>query len=420
MGIIENYYNNIERLESFITLVNYTISMKAKTILEMQHEELLLGLIVNIYREDNVEYEKIAEDYNQKLNQIGIKSGFKYNDIETLISKLESEEYEEKIIKVANDVKITREQSDHLYESSLISLITYFELLINNLIKEYSEINQYMLGINEKKLSYDELLKLGSVDDALNYIKDKEIEKLMYMGFKNWMHFLDTKIGIKAELIKEKIEEVNEIINKRHLLIHNGGIINATFLKNVDNKLILDMKIGDRIIIEEKYILDSIELIKRYGTIISLHIWKSAEKKSELRESFLAQHSLKFIEKGEYLIARDLLLFVEKEPCDEESKLISKINYWQTFKWNNEFDKVRKEIERFDFSAKSKKFQLCKLVLLDQHEEFIDEIIDKGLPEGITTESLNTWPLFRKLRKTKRFKELLKRLAEKKQNNNRE
>jgi len=120
-----------------------------------------------------------------------------------------------------------------------------------------------MLGINEKKLSYDEILKLGSVDDALNYIKDKEIEKLMYMGFKNWMHFLDTKIGIKAELIKEKIEEVNEIINKRHLLIHNGGIINATFLKNVDNKLILDMKIGDRIIIEEKYILDSIELSKR-------------------------------------------------------------------------------------------------------------------------------------------------------------
>lgn len=405
--VLTNFYNNISRLELFIATVNLTISRKAKSILEQNVEKLILGLT---YSQSNKDIEMInIEKFKSDLQKIGIS--FDSNKVNEMINQFEDHKFHVEQKELLKEVKMTREQSDHLYESSLISLITYFELLISNLIREYLEVNPYILNINEKHLTFELLSQLDSIDDALTHIKENEIEKLMYKGFKEWLVFLEQKIGIKEKLIGEEKDNINELINRRHLLIHNGGIVNTNYLKRVEiGDKNSDLKIGEKVVVDEQYLLKNLERIKRFGTILALNIWRSALKKSDYRLAYLIDSSYEFIKNEEYLLARYFSRFLETEKIDEDFKLLAKINYWQTYKWNDEFDKVKKEIEEFDFSAKAKKYQISKLALLDENQEIIDDIINRGLPEGIEVDDLQSWPLFTNLRKHEKYKDFISKL----------
>jgi len=411
MEILDNFHMNLFRLNSFIESVEFMISVDAKHILESYTDELLAAVVH--YNAENKQDAFVLEEMKKKLDNLNIPTKLDADNLDETLMKFTDDNYINKQIKIAKKVQMARSKSNHLYESSLITLITYFELLVGSLVKEYLKINPYILNINDKKLTYELLAEFDSIDAALEYIKEKEIEKLMFKGFNNWMTFIENKIGIKNKSLHENKDEINEIINRRHLLVHSGGIVNGIYLKKVRFAESFGVRLGDKVEVDEKYITDSLEIVKRYGNLLGICIWKSAKKESEYRLAYLLKSCIKFMEQEEYLLARDCSVLLESETIDEDLYLLAKINYWQTYKWRGEFETIKEEVENFDFSTKAKKFEIAQLILLDKYEEFMDYVNKNGLPEGIEVNDIKTWPLFKKLRLQDSFSSFITNLGRK-------
>src|SRR5690625_15570 len=409
MEILDNFHMNLFRLNSFIESVEFMISVDAKHILESYTDELLAAVVH--YNAENKQDAFVLEEMKKKLDNLNIPTKLDADNLDETLMKFTDDNYINKQIKIAKKVQMARSKSNHLYESSLITLITYFELLVGSLVKEYLKINPYILNINDKKLTYELLAEFDSIDAALEYIKEKEIEKLMFKGFNNWMTFIENKIGIKNKSLHENKDEINEIINRRHLLVHSGGIVNGIYLKKVRFAESFGVRLGDKVEVDEKYITDSLEIVKRYGNLLGICIWKSAKKESEYRLAYLLKSCIKFMEQEEYLLARDCSVLLESETIDEDLYLLAKINYWQTYKWSDEFETIKEEVENFDFSTKAKKFEIAQLILLDKYEEFMDYVNKNGLPEGIEVNDIKTWPLFKKLRLQDSFSSFITNLG---------
>lgn len=88
----------------------------------------------------------------------------------------------------------------------------------------------------------------------------------------------------------------------------------------------------------------------------------------------------------------------------ERSLLVAQLNYWQSVKWQNRFDKVRKEIEAADFTAKDDLFQLARHALLDGSDIFFKRVPELLKNKKLTKQMLADWPIFREMRKDDRFK----------------
>lgn len=409
--ILDNFHENLFRLHSFIESVEFMISLDAKHLLESYADEILTAVVH--YNTENNQKAFNFEEMKSRLDNLNISTNIDAGNLDKTLMKFTDDNYINKHNQIAKKVQLARSKSNHLYESSLITLITYFELLVSSLIKEYLEINPYILNINDKKLTYELLTEIDSIDAALEYLTETEIEKLMFKGFNNWMTFIENKMGIKNKSLHENKDVINEIINRRHLLVHNGGIVNGIYLKKVRLPDNFGVRLGEKVTVDEKYITDSLEIVKRYGNLLGICIWKSAKKESEYRLAYLLKSCIKFMEQEEYLLARDCSILLESETIDEDLYLLGKINYWQTYKWRDEFDTIKEEVENFDFSTKAKKFELAQLILLDKYEDFMDYVTQNGLPEGIEINDIKTWPLFKKLRLQDSFSSFITDLGRK-------
>jgi hypothetical protein len=88
----------------------------------------------------------------------------------------------------------------------------------------------------------------------------------------------------------------------------------------------------------------------------------------------------------------------------ERSLLVAQLNYWQSIKWQNRFDTVRKEIETADFTAKDDLFQLARHALLDESNIFFKRVPELLKNKKLTKQMLAEWPIFREMRKDDRFR----------------
>ena len=86
-----------------------------------------------------------------------------------------------------------------------------------------------------------------------------------------------------------------------------------------------------------------------------------------------------------------------------------KINYWQTYKWNNELDLVEKEIENIDFSAARPVYQNVKDLLLDDNNYAIIKLRRVLASEEYTFEELMKSAIISPLMKYEEFKEIAER-----------
>jgi hypothetical protein len=87
----------------------------------------------------------------------------------------------------------------------------------------------------------------------------------------------------------------------------------------------------------------------------------------------------------------------------EDCRLRGQVNYWQSFKWSGEFDTVREDVEKSDFSAKKDIFQLAYAAITDDFDSFF-----KLLPKVLETKELKReylleWPLFQGARERPEF-----------------
>jgi hypothetical protein len=111
------------------------------------------------------------------------------------------------------------------------NILSYFKDVLVEVIKSKPQI----LKSNEKE-SLEYIFSFSNMEDLIEDITEKNIEKLFYGSINDIKKFFNDKLGI--QLFKDAITENNfeQFVKQRNLIVHNRGIITYEFAKKFSNE----------------------------------------------------------------------------------------------------------------------------------------------------------------------------------------
>jgi hypothetical protein len=173
-----------------------------------------------------------------------------------------------------------------LYNSSLISLISFVEWFLSEVLHAYFDLYPEVAGISDMSISFKELKTLGSVQDSLIFLVDSKVEDILRGSFEDWLKFFKEKAKLSMSYMEPCKSMLSEVFQRRNVLVHNGGIINSIYMSKVPDELRKGLSIGDPIHINRDYLEISINLFEKCFLILAAELWKNLEpnniKRAEL------------------------------------------------------------------------------------------------------------------------------------------
>lgn len=188
--------------------------------------------------------------------------------------------------KAIDEFQSKMKQLHILYQSTLMSLAIYFEVLIASIIKQRMVLHPKSSDIEEKTLTLENIRKLGSFENAELFLIEQEVETIIRKSYTDWIDYLKKNMKLKMDYIERYNDKIIEIIQRRNLFVHNEGIVNSIYLKNIDPKLKEGVKLGERLSIDHAYIDESIDIVEHAGTLLGLEFWSVMEKRSDERVKY--------------------------------------------------------------------------------------------------------------------------------------
>ena len=361
---------------------------------------------------------KILKDFTKKMEEIFNADFFKdsLDDDKKSLLKKQLDENPNMILEILEMsktlVKESPQQGRLLRGGALITLISYFELLLADLIQAYYLMFPSALPEGDRMLSLSDLKMIGSIDEAERYLISKEVETVIRKSTKEQLDYFSKRLNTDLKPIGELTEFLIEITQRRNLIVHNDGIVNKTYyLSQVSQELIsaYDAKEGEQLIVGEKYLSKAINVVFAVGYILIQQCWRQVEKNTiEGINEDLVNRIYEVLKDEEYELTILLAKYAAKVkfPTDRDLRIVI-INYAIALKETNQLQEMQALLSKHDWSSCALEFQVALNVLNDD-EETVYELLPKAIAgDGIDSDAMNLWPLFRQLRRTKRFQKAI-------------
>jgi hypothetical protein len=296
-----------------------------------------------------------------------------------------------------------------LLRSSLLTMaVSAFEVLLGGLAARHYELHPTRLG-KEKKFSLPEISSFDSLEDIQDAAIAHRIYQLLQAPFDEWTSWLDqgSGLGIKLKNLAISYDELGEIIQRRHVIVHNGGVVSVQYLDRV--KFSGDPPpIGSYLLVDEEYLRAALDQIDSAGNLVGVGVWSKERPDAEPQAvSALSNRMEQLLFEGRWLPLRQICSVGKKVASLDVQRQIFKVNEWLSIKRLGGLDPIEEEIRsHWDTSALGPQFQLVQLALLDEADGFFKlapSVVDEG---GIQPEQLRTWPVFAELREDERFEAL--------------
>lgn len=400
-SIKEYYFSEVDNIEESIkkdckkyhlgTIIDYYLYSKAvdkPLLLEGKIGEYIKNVgedLIIDFKIDNSDENKVSITYKVKDREELEKKGYELNSQK---AKREYTKINERLVLFNN--------------SSLMMLVIKYEEAINRLFRYL--INIYPSAyLNKKTICYSEINDIDiDIKTIKNYLVKNEVEEIMRLSVSDWYKLLEQNHKVTFNSFENYFNEFKEIYYRRNIIVHNNGIVNKTYLQYVDDSVKKDIKLGDEIHVNKEYLEKAFNLtfIIIYGTFIET-LKPCTNKKNAMTVMFDLgfQHMLKNEWEVSKFIFYNLQRIRDQDACDI---MLNKVNYWISIKNSIGIEGIKDEIEKFDVSALSGDFKMAKVTLLDKFDE-TRELLEKLLPNEITAESIENWPLFIQFRKSEEY-----------------
>lgn len=296
-----------------------------------------------------------------------------------------------------------------LLRSSLLTMaVSAFEVLLGGLAARHYELHPGNIG-TEKRFSLPELSRFDSLEKVQDAAIAHRVYQLLQAPLDEWVKWLDQSsgLGVKLKNLAINYNELGEIIQRRHVIVHNGGAVSAQYLDRV--QMDGDMPvIGVRLAVNEKYLETALDHLDSLGNLVGVGVWAKERPEAENEAiSVLSNRMEELLFEGRWLPLRQICFFGEKIASFDSQRQIFKVNKWLSIKRLEGLDSIGEEIrDEWDTSALGSQFQLVQLALLDEADAFFAAAPPIYRDGGIGLEPLNSWPVFEELRRDTRFAEL--------------
>jgi len=387
----KNLHKNLERFLKHIDAIRDTLPM---TMLLIQP------------------YNKKANDDFSKFLKESVEEIEDDNGKKRLLVKADESEKFETLERNASTSGLA---SKIIPESLFVSLISQYDAFLTRLLRAIYEIKPDVLNGSDRNLTFSQLVEMETVENARDYIIDKEIDTVLRKSHSEQFDYLEKLIGIK---LREKLpiwQTFIEITERRNLLVHCDGVVSNQYIKNCkEHKCQIDkIKVGERLGIEPKYFIDAYNCLYEMAVKLTHTIWRKLLI-SDLKEADRELNDVCFhlINTNSFELADILLEFgcEQKRHFNDSLKNVFIINGSLSKYLQDEKEEAKQILDKKDWSASSDDFKLAYAVLTDDYETAYEVMIKIGDTGDVDKSDYKQWPLFNKIREEEKFKETFKEI----------
>jgi len=298
-----------------------------------------------------------------------------------------------------------------LINSYFFNMFSIFDIFLGDLLYYIYSKKISLLKSSARSISYEDLLEFNSIKNLRNNLIEKEIDKFTRESNLEKFKMLEDKFNIKLRDFKDWNFFI-ECSQRRNILIHCDGKVTKQYYDNCKKYEMTpeNLKVGDKLVIDEKYLFKSLDIISEVIFILGQTLWRKLFVE-ELKEAddYLIEYQYELLTLKRWGLCEKIGEFASNLPrvASDAHKIIMNINYCGALKFGNKPKHAIKILQGMDWSSCLDDLKLAKSVLLEEYEEAY-ELCKKIGKEGkyINKKAYLEWPIFRDFRKQDKLKEI--------------
>ncbi len=285
-----------------------------------------------------------------------------------------------------------------LLNSLLAMAVSEFEVLVSSIVARYFIAHPQALDDREARFSLSDLASFDDLDDARDVLISKRITDLMYGGVEDWGEWFRKTCGADWTLLALDHDELLELFQRRHLVMHNGGVVSHLYLQRVPDTS-RPVKLGDRLVPDMDYMnaaLDQLDVLGHLLVLLAWGTWKPADR--DLTASLLLDRSYFLMLRGRWRAVAKLCEVGKKLRAPEAMLCAIRCNGWHARAVLEGRAAIADDVRRWDTSAHRGRFQLVKHALLGEVDEAARLVPVMLEQDEIAPGALAEWPILSDLR----------------------
>ncbi|MFL0278258.1 hypothetical protein [Mycobacterium sp. SMC-19] len=302
--------------------------------------------------------------------------------------------------------RVRRARATVAFNSLLVAAVGEFEALCYQCIKNFVRKYPAKLSSSTKEFTFEEVNAFGDLDDFKAHAIDVYAEAIMRGSVDDWLKWFATNIKLQSSDVTDDWDQFFEIFQRRHLLVHNGGVVSRLYRKKVkilpDDIAATGPGLEPRAEVTRSYLQEALARLHVAGLLLAIRTSLCIEPPKRATrppsDPLIADVSFEFLQQNR---GRELLLFSDRALpyCTEEGiRLLLQVNLWIQRKRDNGVESIRDEVTQWDVRHCSQRFEIAKFALLNMHRE-TNELGKRLVAQDTLTQSeWDSWPLFEESR----------------------
>jgi len=298
-------------------------------------------------------------------------------------------------------------------ESLFVSLISQYDAFLNRLLRVIFEIKPEILNSADRSITFSQLVEYGSVQDARNYIIEKEIDTVLRKSHSEQFDYLERILAMELRKDLSAWKAFVEITERRNLFVHCDGVISSQYVKNCSLEENKYFSIGKKIDVTPEYFIEAYRCLYEITVKLTHTVWRKlllSDMKNADNELNCVCYNL--INNKSYNLADTILQFAceQKKKHNSMTENIFTINLALSKHLNGKQVEVKNILEKKDWSACSDEFKLAFEIISENYEEAYLLMKKIGKNGNVSKTEYKQWPLFKKIREKKEFKKVYKEI----------
>ena len=318
--------------------------------------------------------------------------------------------YNARAARLSKAIKEVKAANEIIPRVFVLALVSQFDAFLGRLLRVLFLLRPELIANSERSLTLSQLLELGTIESATEYLLEKEIEGVLRKSHVEQFSWMESKFGIKLHEGLSSWPVFVELTERRNLFAHSNGVISDQYLAvcNAHNvQLPSDCSRGTVLDVKADYFMQAYCCVYEIGVKLAQVLWRKLkpEQMGDADDSLISV-TYDLIVSSKYDLACNLLDFAcetLKKHGSEQARLIMIINRAQAYKWAGNAELCKKTLSDEDWSACSPQFHLAVAVLEDEFDKATDIMRTIGAKGTMQEIYYQDWPIFRKFRLSSQF-----------------
>lgn len=314
------------------------------------------------------------------------------------------------LLHLKRDYESTRAGQRILPQTAIVSLVAMFDAFVGGLLRCLFTIKPQILDASERSLPFSQLSEFSSIEEAKQFIIEKEIESILRKSHPDQFEWLEKRFSIPLRKDLPSWSTFIEVTERRHMFVHTGGRVTDQYLavcRRHNVQFQAEPQLGDQLRVTPSYFKEAYTCFVEIAVKLAQVLWRKLTPTSLAdADTSLIATTYDLLVLRQYDLAVVLLefaCFTLKKYCNDENRRICVINLAQAYKWTRRNQDCTQLVNQEDWTSSSAKFRLGVAVLLDDFEKASSLMRQQGPKGEVAEHDYRTWPLFQEFRRSQEF-----------------